>query len=122
MKVSNCLDLLCLLRSDADVESAFYVFQILNIVAVTHHSDVWVRIWTPPPAENAIEEFAQGLQTSNTSSTGTCIAVTNPFVCMAMPMTLRSSPCWAALIPLALAAAVCEWMQYAHLFATDTAM
>ena len=54
---------------------------------------------------------ACGLHTSKAGSTGTCIAVTSPLVCIAIPITARSSPCAASVMPLARAAAVCEWTQ-----------
>lgn len=50
-------------------------------------------------------------QTSNTSSTGTCIAVTMPLVIIAAPITRTSSRCISSLIPLAFAAAVWECTQ-----------
>ncbi len=59
--------------------------------------------------------------TLNRASTSTPSAVARALVWLAMPITASNSACCASVIPLALAAAVWEWMQYSQPFATDTA-
>src|SRR5690606_12212508 len=49
-----------------------------------------------------------GSPARNRASTGTCSAVASAFVWLAMAITAISSPCCAAVMPRALAAAVCE--------------
>jgi hypothetical protein len=57
----------------------------------------------------------------NTSSGSTPNPVTKPLVCIAIPITDRSSACISGLIPFALAEAVWLWMQYWHPLAVETA-
>ena len=47
----------------------------------------------------------------NTPSTSGFNAFASAFVCDAIAITASNSPCCATVIPLARAAAVCEWMQ-----------